>query len=402
MPRFKYTAKSQPHQFIHGIIEAESPSDAVAKINNMGYFPISITFEDVSLGHTGILNINKVSRKDVALFTRQLSSLIDSGINIVNALNTLKQQTPNSYFKRALSDITDKIREGKSFSDALASYPELFSRYYSATIRSGEGSGSLDLVLRRLADFLEREEEFRSSLRNSLAYPLFVFIVGALTIFVLLTFVVPRLIVMFEDMGQFLPMPTRILIGIANFMHAYWWLLLAIAILSVFLLNRAMHTSQGKVRWDRFKLRIPLFGNINFKTEAARLTRTVSLLISSGLPITSSLDIAASVIDNEILKSEMRRFKEDINSGSSLSQSLSKSEIFPEFVTSIVAIGEESGALEKSFLRIAQDYEREVDSSLKTLVRLSEPIIILVMGLVVGFIVLAMLLPIFQINLIVK
>lgn len=402
MPRFRYTAKSQPDQLVRGVIEADAQNEAIIKLSRMGYFPVSVIAEDITEENLRILYFRKVSRKDIALFTRQLSSLIDSGINIVNALNTLKNQLPNKHLKFVLTEVIGKIKEGRSFSDSLSSYPYLFSQFYSASIRSGEASGKLNEVLKNLADFLEKEEEFRSSLRNSMMYPSFVFAVGTLTIFVLLTFVVPRLVTMFEDMGQFLPLPTRMLIGMANFMHDYWWLILAITIATIFLFNRIINLPQGRISWDRFKLKAAIFGQVNFKAESARLARTVSLLLSSGIPITSSLEIASSILQNEVIKSEIIKCKEQINSGLSLSQALNRSNLFPEFIISIVAIGEETGALEKSFMRIAQDYENQVDNSLKTLARLAEPIIILVLGLVIGFIVLAMLLPIFQINLIVK
>jgi type II secretory pathway component PulF len=203
---------------------------------------------------------------------------------------------------------------------------------------------------------------------------------------------------MFEDMGQVLPLPTRILITVSGSMRNYWWMFLAAIGAAVFLLRRLRRSIKGRFSLDRFKLKMLVFGQIILKTEIARLCRTMSLLLSSGIPITPALDICGSVMENQVIKEEVAKFKEKINSGQSLSVVFREAKIFPEFVVNIVAIGEETGSLDKSLMRVAQDYERETDRTLKGLTRLLEPAIILVMGLIVGFIVLSMLLPIFQIN----
>ena len=269
-------------------------------------------------------------------------------------------------------------------------------------IRTGEASGNLNETLKNLADFMEKEEEFKDSLRATLAYPLFVFCIGVLTVIVLLVFVIPRLVTMFEDMGQVLPLPTRILIATSTFLRGYSLVLVAAIAGFVYFFKRSLANSQARQSMDRFKLKLFFFGQLILKTEICRLTRTLSLLLGSGIPITTSLDIASSVLENQVLKSETKGFKEQIASGLSFSGALKQSKFFPDFVVTIVTIGEESGELESSLMRIAIDYERQVDRALKMLTRMSEPVIILVMGLVVGFVVLSMLLPIFQINLIAK
>lgn len=403
MPRYIYTAKSQPHKIIHGDIEAESEQDVINKLTKMGYFPLLVKSEVLSLGDEhGVFRLQKVSNKDIVLFTHQLSSLIESGVNIMNGLNIISGSTSNKYLKTVLSDIIVKIKDGKSLSESLSAHRRLFSDLYSSMVRTGEAGGNLNETLRRLAVFLEKEEEFKNSIRAALTYPFFIFGVGALTVFVLLVFVIPRLLTMFEDMGQVLPLPTRILISVSGFLRSYGWFILAITSIFIFLLRRTYRSPQGRILFDRLKLKLVILRKIILKTEISRLMRTLSLLLSSGIPITTALEISISVLENRILKSEVQRFKNEINSGSSLSDSLGNSRLFPEFVTSIVSIGEESGSLERSLVRIADDYEREIDRTLKTLTRLLEPAMILVMGLLVGFIVLSMLLPIFQINLIVK
>ncbi len=402
MPTFIYTAKSEPSKIIKGDIEAESEQDAVNKLTRMGYFPVTIKAGDLTLDKQGVKRVVRIPRREVVLFTRQLSTLIESGVNIINALNIILNQASNRYFRAILKDIISKIKDGKPLSESLRHYPHTFSNLYTAMISSGEAGGNLEQVLKRLAEFMEKEEEFKNSLRASLTYPLFVFMVSVLTVIVLLVFVIPRLVAMFEDMGQVLPLPTKILINISGFSRSYWWLILAIIFIFIFLLRQMYRRPKGRIILDNLKLKAPVLGGVILKSEISRMMRTLSFLVSAGIAIISAMDIAISVMENQILKIEVERFKGRIADGLSLSQCLGGSKLFPAFVTNIVMIGEETGKLDSSLLRIADDYEKEVDRSLKALTRLLEPVIILVMGLVVGFIVLSMLLPIFQINLIVR
>ncbi|MCX5699849.1 MAG: type II secretion system F family protein [Candidatus Omnitrophica bacterium] len=401
MPIYAYLAKTDPQNTIQGEIEAESDQEAINKISQAGYFPISVTLK---VENSRVLNNTpkKISKRDIVLFARQLSTLVDSGVPIVSGLNIVMGQMPNLYLKEVLADVAGKIKDGKSFSDSLATYPEVFPQLYTAIINSGEVSGSLKITLTRLADFLEKEEEFRNSVRSALVYPAFVFGVGVLTVIVLIGFVIPRLVNMFEDMGQVLPLPTKILIEASVVFNKYGIIIIAFTAVIIFFLRRQYLSPQGRLAWDKFKLKLPVLGEITLKTEISRLTRTLSLLLSGGLSVVPSLDVVSSILENRVLKLQISRIKDDIIGGLSLSDSIKKCELFPNFVINIVIIGEETGTLKKSLTRIADDYERDVDRSLKSLARMLEPIIILGVGLVVGFIVLAMLLPIFQMNLIVR
>jgi len=402
MPRYIYSAKTQPDKITQSTIEAESEQDAVNKLTEMGYFPISVESEVISLDKQKSLAFKKIPSRDLVMFTRQLSSLIESGVNIINSLTIISNQTNNKYLKAILNDITSQVKDGKSLLESFSSHPKLFSPLYSAMIQTGESSGRLNETLRRLAEYLEKEQEFKDSLRAALVYPIFICFVGIGTVLVLLMFVIPRLVTMFEDMGQVLPLPTRILIDTSHFLRNWSWIILVVIILAVFFLRRLYENPRGRLSFDTFKLKLAVFGEIILKTEISRLMRTLSLLISSSVPITSALETSESILQNQILKAEVERFKEQIKNGYSFSSSLKESKFFPEFVSNIIVIGEETGVLDKSLMRIADDYEREVDRTLKNLTRLLEPVIILVMGLIVGFIVLSMLLPIFQINLIVR
>lgn len=402
MPRYIYTAKSQPHKTIQGEIEAETQAEAINKLTQMGYFPISVRSEVLLQERNGILRFSRISKKELFLFTEQLSNLLESGVNILESLTIISNQSKNKYFSAVLNDVISKIKDGSSLSEGLAAYQDIFSNLYTSLIRTGEASGRINETLKRLTNFLEKEEEFKNSLRSSLTYPAFVFVVGVLTVIVLFIFVIPRLVTMFEDMGEVLPLPTRVLINISILLRNYWWIILTVFFAFVFMLRRIYKSQQGRFFLDKLRLKSGILGEINLKTEIGSLMRMLSLLLSSGVPITSSLEISMSIVENQILKSEIQRFKEEIANGASLSSSLRTSEYMPEFVTNIVGIGEETGALDESLMRIAIDFENDVDRNLKTFSRLLEPVVILIMGLVVGFIVLSMLLPIFQINLIVR
>lgn len=402
MPIYSYTAISKPGQTIQADIEADSEQDAINKINRQGYFPIQVKAGHLAQDNDSGLKPRKISNKDIVLFTRQLSNLIGSGINLLNAINIISDQAQNKYLKAVLSDITGKIKDGRPFSESLSAHPAIFSGLYHSMIHSGEVGGNIAQELKRLADFLEKEEELRSSIRAALTYPIFIISVSIITVIILLGFVIPRLVGMFSDMGQALPLPTQIIIGLSGFLQAYWWLILAVILISVFLIRRFYSQPRGRMSIDRLKTKIPVLGAIILKTEISRLTRTLSLLLASGIPIIYALDTAVSVVKNQVLRKEAEQLKGRISSGMSLSGALKKSGLFSAFVTNIVGIGEETGSLEKSLMNIAEDYEKEADRSLKALTRLLEPVIILIMGLVVGFIVLSMLLPIFQINLTVR
>jgi len=402
MLKYNYCVKSTPDKIINGVIEAESEQDAVSKLAKLGYFPFSVKQVDAEVLNKSLFGARKLSEKDKVIFSSQLSTLVDSGVDIIKAVNIISEQTSNLSLRSILKDVTERIKNGASLSESLAAYPQVFPLLYTALIHTGEVSGNISDVLKKLAEFYEKEEEFRNSLLASLTYPAIVICVSAMTVAVLLIFVIPRLVLMFEDMGQVLPLPTRVLISVSLFFRDYWWVFAGIALGFFIILRRMYRNPQGRLIWDEAVLKLPALGVIVLKSELSCLTRTLSLLLSSGIPITDALDKSSAVVNNRILKQEVQRLKGQINSGTNFSDSLKSSRFFPVFITSIVTIGEETGTLYKSLKRVAEDYERDVDRILKTVIRLLEPAIILIMGLIVGFIVVSMLLPIFQINLIVK
>ncbi len=406
MAKFHYKAKKGPQEVIEGLIEAESEELAVAKITQLGLFPIEVRAEKPPIkkisGGFSFTLFRKVSSSDLSLFTRQLADLLNSGVTLLRALEIILNQTKNHHLKAVVSDVHDSVRDGSTLSDSLNKYPNIFSKLYTSMVKSGELSGSLDAVLNRLADFSDADEETRSKVRASLAYPLLMAIVGSATIFILITFVVPKLVEMFVELSQALPLPTRILINTSNFFARYWWLIIILIALMVTVYKRKEKNREAKFAIDKFKLKIIFFGDFIKKVEIAHFTRTLGTLLANGVIISKALAVVKDVAGNEVLSRDIERMLRDVVDGSSLTDTLVKSPFFPDLVRNMVAVGEETGSLEKSLFKIAESYERQADRTIKVITSLLEPIMIVVIGSIVGFIVISMLLPIFQMNLMVR
>ncbi|MCX5687467.1 MAG: type II secretion system F family protein [Candidatus Omnitrophica bacterium] len=396
MPRFVYKAKKSPEEIMEGNIEADSENVAANKLIQSGYYPVWIREE---LANEKNLTVFKVKAKDLANFTRQLSELIGSNLALYNALSVIENQTESNYLKIIVGDIKLMIKEGKAFSEALKKYPDVFSELYVNLVRSGEKSGSLNEVLANIKDFLDKDQDTRERIIAALAYPGLMAIVGFVTIFVLVTFVVPRIASMFVEMNEKLPLPTRMLIDISDFARTYWFLLIIFIIGAIFLFKTGKTNPVTKNKMDKFKLKIPIFGNLLKNTEFARFSRTLSMLLKNGVPILDSLKITASVITNSVIKEEVDEIYKDVKAGSSFTLAIKKRKNFPIFVANMTAVGEEGGFLDRALLNIARNYETEVERLMKIITALLEPGFILIMGLVVGLIVMAMILPVFQMSL---
>ena len=396
MPKFIYKAKKGPDEVVEGVIEADSENAAVNKLTQSGYYPIMVREESIAAAGASVY---KISMKDLAQFTRHLSELLNSGLTLYNALNVIESQSETNSLRMVIGAVKGRIKEGKNFSEALRNYPGVFSELYVNLARSGEESGSLNEVLVNIADFLERDQDIRAKIITALAYPGLMAAVGFFTVFILITFVVPRLVNMFIEMGQALPLPTRMLIGISGFIRGYWFLLVIFIGGVVFLFKQGESNAVTKNKIDRFKLEIPVFGKLVRDTELATFSRTLSMLIKNGVPILNSLKITSGVISNSAIKKEIEIIYNDVKDGSGLTNAIKKNASFPLFMVNMTAVGEEGGFLDKALLNIAASYETEIDRTVKIITALLEPAFILIMGLVVGFIVVAMLLPVFEISL---
>ena len=407
MARFVYEAKKDPQNVIKGVLVADNKAAAIQQIARMGYYLMALDEEaDVtkSAGGGGAMGyvFSRITLKDVADFTRQLSDLLESGITIVKTLDLLYNQTPNKKLKVVIMDIRDFCVGGSPLSDALARHPKVFSNLYVSMVRSGETGGALEKILKRLSDFSEKQLEIQTKIRTALAYPILMCVVGLATIIVLMTFVIPKMMVMFADLGQALPLPTQILMAISNVVKNYWWALVAILFTAGATLAKVYATPEGRLSIDNVKLKAPIFGQLMLKVEIARFARTLATLLENGVPILESLKVTSDTVENEVVKKEVDKAYDAVREGSSLANGFFNSTVIPQAVVNMIAIGEEAGHLERSLFKVAQGYDRESDEAIKIMMSLLEPIMILTLGVVVGFIVISMLLPIFEINFMMK
>jgi len=405
---YEYKAFNTKGKEQNGIIEAESKVSASLALKKMSLYPVLLneatgtTVEKKKQGVSVTTLLGRIKKRDVAVFTSQFAALVQAGMPVVDSFEIVIQQTEKGSMKRALSVIKEEVNKGVSLADAFRLFPKYFPALYVNMIRAGEESGSLEIVLARLADFLQKQLELRSRIAATMAYPLLMLIVGSTVVFFLVTFVIPTVSGLFKEMNKALPLPTVILLQVSGFLKAAWPYILGGIIALILVYNRCSKTSGGKEFIDRAKLRIPVFGPQYKKIIMTRFTRTLATLLANGVPIVTSFDIVKSILDNTLISAEVEKARDDIKEGKEISKPLSASGIFPPVVVSMIAVGERSGQLEEMLNRVSGIMEAEVDSSLRRLMSLVEPVMILFMGFIVAFIVISILLPIFEMNQLVK
>jgi general secretion pathway protein F len=405
MPVYEYRGLSAEGKKVKGIIDAPSPRMARSKLRSLRIFPVDIR-EEISKLQVAEDPLAKlfvrVRPQDISIITRQLATLLEAGTPLVSALDAIIEQTDNHAVKKIIAQVREEIKEGRSFADALDKHRKVFSDLYVNMIRAGEESGALEGVLLRLADFTENQILLKNRIRAALAYPLIMTIIGAGVMIFLLTFVIPTVTQVFEEMGQTLPLPTRILMAISNLFKGYWWLIIIGFVFLIVGIRRYLQTPKGALRWDRVKLRLPLFGGLIVRGAVARFARTLATLLQGGLPILNSLEIVKTVVNNQLLAQAIEETKAEVREGEGIAPSLKRSGLFPAIVTHMIATGEGSGNLEQMLAKVADAYEAEVQTKVTALTSILEPLIILAMGVVVGFIVISILLPIFEMNQLVR
>jgi len=410
MPKFFYRAKKGINEIVESVIEAESVNDAVIKITQQGYVPVDVNLYQEPPASPmprrprtfSRIFSQRISRHQTVTLTRQLYDLVDAGIPVLRALRLLAVQESPGKMKELLEDAANVVQDGGALSDALAKHQGVFSALYVNLIRSGEASGHLNTVLERLADFLEKDEQVSSKAVTSLIYPSLILTVGAVTVFVLLSFVIPRLTEMFSELSQGLPWPTVLLIAVSNFFARFWWALLLIAGTGVFYFKRLYAIPEKRLIIDRKQLKVPILGEFIMKLEIVRFAQTLATLLEGGVSIVEALKGVSAVAGNHALRQELEKVAQDVAQGSSLAGSLKETTFFPANVINMVIVGEESGRLEEALYKVGSSYERQTDEVMKRITSLLEPSLIVAVGLVIGFIVVAMLLPIFRMNLIIQ
>ncbi|MCD6560721.1 MAG: type II secretion system inner membrane protein GspF [Deltaproteobacteria bacterium] len=404
MSVYEYMALNKAGKNVNGIIDADSSVAARQKLRGMGIYPIEVTEtlteqkEQASRSTSVSLFFKRVKPGELSAITRQLSILLGAGITLVASMDALLSQISNPILKKIMAQVKEAVNEGNSFAFALSQHPRVFSQIYVNMVRAGEASGSLDLVLDRLAEFSENQQALKARFKAALAYPVLMSIIGTLILFVLITFIVPNITKIFSDMHQSLPLPTLILIGLSSFLKSFWWLLFIVLIGSIVLIRKLIKTPKGRYIWDGLKLRSPVIGPISIKMSMSRFGRTLGSLLQSGVILLPALKIVRNIVSNTLITEVIDNAMEEIEKGKSLAAPLSGSRWFPPIAVQMISVGEQSGELEKMLNKIADIYERETESEIMALTSMLEPVMILGMGLVVGFIVISILLPIFEMN----
>jgi len=405
MPVFEYIGIDSKGKRAAGTIDADNERGARVKLRRIGVFPTTLGIEGEMKQKTGLgmsIDVGKylqrVKTQEVALMTRQLSTLISASIPLVEALNALVDQLENPKLKNIMSHVRDKVVGGSKLSDALKGYPKVFGNLYVNMIDAGENSGALDVVLIRLADFTESQAKLRSKVISAMIYPAIMSIVGMALMVMLLTYVVPKVTKIFEDVNATLPLPTRILMGVSDFLVNRWYLFIFLIIAAVYGTKKFLKTPNGRAWWDKKLLTFPIMGKLNRMIIIGRFTRTLATLLSSGVPLLTAMDIVRNIVTNTRMKGVIEETRDNVREGASIADPLKKSGEFPALVTHMISVGEKTGELERMLERVADTYETQVDDGLSTLTTLLEPIMILVMAGVVSFIVMSILLPIMQLN----
>ncbi|MFH1459967.1 MAG: type II secretion system F family protein [Candidatus Omnitrophota bacterium] len=407
MATYKYKAKKGPGKIINAQISAASREEAVERISQMGYMPVRIELaegtEGLAPANLGFL-AERVGAKQITVFTRQLAVLLKSGVPILKGLKILSDQATNRYFQIVLGRIHNEVKDGKTLSSTLAVFPKIFPALYIALVKAGEESGTLEKALLRIAEYRQKQERIFSQIRTALTYPILMGIVGIGTIIFMLTFVMPRLLKIFTRLGQDLPLPTKIIIAFSNFLNNPWVWLIALLIISfsIFLLNRKSLSSRELLLLGSFKLKMPIFGQMFLKAELACFSITLELLLASGIQLLKAIQTSIPTLNNEVIKQELVKGYKAIEQGESFGLVLDQSNVFPKFMVNLIKVGEESGNLDEALHELANTYEQETEEAIKIMTNLLEPIMILIMGAVVGFIIVSMLLPVFQLNIMVK
>lgn len=405
MAVFEYKGVDAKGKTVRGIVDADSDRAARLKLRRMQIFPTHLNEEGRSSSFSLDQDVKlfkfmqRVKVADIAHMTRQLSTLLGAHVPLVDSLVALSEQVENPRLKTAIAQVKERVREGSRLADAMRLHPDIFNDLYIHMVRAGEASGALEIVLRRLADFTEKQAELSSKIRGAMTYPAVMSIVSLALMVFLLVGVVPKITQVFEDVGNLtLPLPTRILLAVSGFLSSYWYLLLLCIPLVIFLWRRFKKTPKGRRMVDRLSLRVPIFGEILHMVALSRFSLTLSTLLSSGVQMLQAMDIVKDIVQNVMLREAIEQSMIAVREGESLAEPLRRSGYFPPVVVHMIKVGEKTGSLESMLEKISQNYDTQVNTKVAALTSLLEPIMIVVMGGIVAFIVISILLPIMKLN----
>lgn len=395
--KFNYQIRTQKGEIQSGQIEASSKKAAIELLREQDFYVTFIKEAEGSIYNKKITLFDRINAKDLSLFSRQLSVMFKAKVPLIESLDALSRQMKSPSFKEKIVSISGKVEGGISFSQALSAYPKLFSQFYIAMIKSGEVSGKLSEVLSYLADHLEREYNLKAKTKGAMIYPALIFFVITMVIVLLITVIIPKLEAVFLAGGQELPLPTRMVIGLSDFVIQYGWLMLIALALLVFAGIKYYTSNQGRMFFDRLFLRIPVVSKALKMVYLSRFAENISTLIRSGLPIAQSLEIVGEIIGNTSYRQAIMLAKDEVRKGEMISSVLDKYDnLFPPIFVQMVLVGEKTGTMDSTLMSLVDFYQKEVDRSMENLLRFIEPVMIVFMGVVVGGIMMAVLLPIYQ------
>jgi len=403
MAEFAYDAINAQGMLTSGVISAPDVSSAREQLQARGLLPSSLAERAAAGEETFGSMFKKVKPKSLQVFARQLATMIEAGVSVVAALVTLEEQTDDKYLQEVVGEVRADVESGMIFSRALARHPKVFDRLFVAMVAAGESSGTLDIVLDRVATQIEKATKLKRRVKGAMVYPIVVISFATLVLTFMLMFIVPVFQKVFDELNGQLPTPTRIIIGMSNALRGYWFIIFPTVGLIIYMIRRFKRTPEGTRMWDRFKLRVPMkIGDVVQKIALARISRTLATLVAAGVDIITALDIAAGTAGNWVLETALQHTSQRVHEGVPISVPLAEDENFPPMVSQMVKIGEETGELDKMLGKIADFYEDEVDASIESLTSIIEPLLMICVGAMVGAIVISMYLPMFKLLTLIK
>jgi general secretion pathway protein F len=400
MPIYAYKGLDKSGKEVKSSINSESIVNAKQKVRSLGVMLIEIQEQssEVLKKNTSFSFLKNVNIKDLSLMTRQLSTLIRAKIQLIEALSALVDQSDNAQMRTTLSEVKQKVNEGSSLAHALADYPKIFDNVYINMVEAGESSGTLDVVLLRLAEFTESQVKLRNRIKGAMIYPLIMISFGSLMIGFIFVVVIPKITKIFISMKKTLPLQTQLCIWISNFLLNYWWAVLAAIIGGYITFSKYIKTTAGKRQWDGFLLKAPIVGELVVMINASRFCSTLATLLTSGVPILTAMKIVKNLISNELMRDAVEEARDNISQGASMTGPLIKSGHFPSMMTHMIKLGERSGEIEPMLKIVSENYEDEVNTKLGGLTSTLEPIMMIVMGMAVAFIVFSVVVPMMELN----
>ena len=397
MAVYQYKAKDKTGRTIKGHFEAQSREEVLKYMRERSYYPLNVEIQKRSWNININLDINKrVKVRDLAIFCRQFATTLKSGITVVEGLSLLSKQTVHKKLSQVISDICDDILKGSSLSEAMGKESSVFPNLLISMVESGEASSNLDRVMEDMADHFEKEHKLNQKIKSAFTYPVIVSIVAVLVVGLLLTFVMPTFVGIFDSFGSELPFPTKMILSISSSLKNFWYVYLFITSITIYSVKKYIDTPKGRFIIDKLKVKIPVFGELNNKVFMERFASTISVLLSSGVDILDAIEIVQKVVGNEYIKASLEKVKIGVREGYGLGKTIESTKVFPPLVYQMIDIGERSGSLDYVLRKISTFYEDEVENSIQQLTTMIEPLIIVFLGGIVGFIVISMILPVFD------